>query len=214
MEITYLGHSSFKIKGKNTTIITDPFSDSIGIKFPHHEADIVTISHQHDDHNNLANISNVKKVIAGPGEYEVAGVSMIGVATYHDNEKGAERGKNTVYVYEIDGLRLAHLGDLGHKLEEKQMEEMGDIDVLFIPVGGGYTIDSIVAAEVAQSIEPNFIIPMHYQQPGLDQNTFGQLESVDAFVKQTGITSENTPKLVLKETVSDEEQKIIILERK
>lgn len=213
MEITYFGHSSFKIKGKSTTIITDPFSDSIGIKFPKTEADIVTISHQHDDHNNPSNISNVKKTISGPGEYEIAGVSMIGVATYHDAVKGVERGKNTVFVYEIDGLRLAHLGDLGHKLEEKQLEEMGDIDVLFIPVGGVYTIDSMVATEVAQTIEPNFIIPMHYQQAGLNPETFGQLEPVDAFVKQIGVTSETTPKLVLKETVSDEEQKIIVLKR-
>src|SRR5258708_40356795 len=119
MEITFLGQSAFKIKGKTTSIITDPYEGSmLGMKFTKTDADIVLVSHHHDDHDKVENVTNVKKVIDGPGEYEVAGVSVIGIQTYHDDKKGAERGKNTIYVIEVEGLRLLHLGDLGHKLED------------------------------------------------------------------------------------------------
>lgn len=213
MEIAYLGHSSFKIKGKSSTVITDPYDASIGLKFPKSEADIVTVSHQHPDHNQVDQVGNVKKVIAGPGEYEIGGVSIIGITSFHDNQSGAERGKNTMYVIEMDGLRLAHLGDLGHTLSEKQLEEIGEIDVLFIPVGGVYTITSVEATEVARQIEPNYIIPMHYQAPGLSGEMFAGLEPVDAFVKQIALTAETLPKLSIKETL-EEETKLVILEHK
>lgn len=213
MEISYLGHSSFRIKGKQATVITDPFDpEMVGLKFANIDADIVTISHDHADHNQAQRVTNTRRVVNGPGEYEILGVSIIGIASFHDAQKGVERGKNTIYVYEMDGLRLAHLGDLGHKLEEKQLEEMGDIDVLFVPVGGVYTINSTEAAEVTQSIEPNIIIPMHYQASGLKAETFSQLEDTENFVKQLGNPVERLSKLVLKDTISEEEQKIVILE--
>src|SRR5579859_3239225 len=139
MEITYLGHSSFKIKGKSTSVVTDPFdSEMLGMKFTKIDGDIVLISHHHRDHDKIENVTNVKKVIDGPGEYEVAGVSVIGIKTYHDDKKGAERGKNTIYVIEIEGLRFLHLGDLGHKLEDFELKEIGTIDILMIPVGGTF----------------------------------------------------------------------------
>jgi L-ascorbate metabolism protein UlaG (beta-lactamase superfamily) len=211
MEIAYLGHSSFKLKGKNLSIVIDPYdSEKVGLKFPKTDADIVTISHDHFDHNKVENVTDVRKVITRPGEYEMNGVSIIGVSSFHDNQKGELRGKNTIYVYEIDGFRIAHLGDLGHTLLEKQLEEIGSIDVLLIPVGGYYTIDSAAAVEFAQSIEPRIIIPMHYNENNRNEN----LEPVDAFVKQIALTPETLPKLVLKDALPEGEQKLIILEHK
>src|SRR3990170_1220611 len=154
MDITYLGHASFKLKGKNATLITDPYGSYIGIKFPKTSADIVTISHGHEDHANTASISDVKKVIDGPGEYELAGVSIIGISTFHDDKKGAERGRNTIYIIEMDELRVVHLGDLGHKLSEDTIEELGVVDVLMVPVGGVYTIGPTDAGEIVRDIEP------------------------------------------------------------
>ncbi|MBI4157777.1 MBL fold metallo-hydrolase [Candidatus Woesebacteria bacterium] len=215
MEITYLGHSSFRIKGKETTLVTDPYAKSIGLKFPSTEADIVTVSHQHDDHNQASLVSGVKKIVEGPGEYEIKGVSLIGLSSFHDDKKGEERGSNTIYVIEMDGLRLAHLGDLGHPLSDELVAELGDIDILMIPVGGKFTIDSAQAVTVVQAIEPSITIPMHYQVPGLDSKTFSELAQVENFLKEVGIASEVLPKLSVKrEDISPEVQKIVVLERK
>src|SRR6185369_7759330 len=152
MEIVYLGHSSFKLSGKNTKLVTDPFDSSlVGLKYPKVEADIVTISHHHPDHDKSEQVSEVKKIVDGPGEYEIGGVSIIGISSFHDDKKGAERGKNTIYLIEMDGLKLLHLGDLGHLLTDKEKSEIGDIDVMFIPVGGEYTIDAKTAYELVKS---------------------------------------------------------------
>ncbi len=215
MDITYLGHSSFKLKGKNATVITDPFDPTmVGLKYPMQEADIVTVSHQHPDHNKVEHIKNVQRVIDAPGEYEIAGVSIIGVPSFHDDKKGEERGKNTIFVYEIDDLRLAHLGDLGHKLSADSLEEIGNIDILMIPVGGKFTINSEIAVEVVRSIEPSIIIPMHYMVEGLNPQTFEGLEKVEEFVNAAGVPSETVDKLTIKKSDIGEEQKIVILEKK
>lgn len=215
MDITYLGHSSFRIKGKDAALVTDPYDKYIGLKFPSVEADIVTISHQHEDHNQAELVSGDKKVVDGPGEYEIKGVSIIGFPSFHDDKKGEERGKNTIYVIEMDGFRLAHLGDLGHPLSDELVAEIGDIDILMIPVGGKFTIDSAQAVSVVQAIEPSITIPMHYQVPGLDPKTFSELESVEKFLKEVGITTEVLPKLSVKrEDIIPEAQKIVVLERK
>lgn len=213
MDITYLGHASFRIKGKNVSLVTDPYDDRAG-KYPKISADIVTVSHDHFDHNQADLVKDVKRVVSGPGEYEISGVSIIGLSTFHDDKKGAERGKNTVYVIEMDGLRIAHLGDLGHKLSNNELEELGTIDVLMIPVGGVYTIGPSVAAEIVRDIEPSIAIPMHYQQPGLDQKTFGELVGVDEFLKDSGFSVEKTDKLTVKRGDLADEQKIVVLERK
>ena len=215
MDISYLGHSSFKIKTKNTTIVTDPYDPkSVGLKFPKTTADIVTLSHAHPDHNSLDLVMDVKKVIEGPGEYEISGVTIIGIASFHDNKNGEERGKNTIYVFEMEELRLAHLGDLGHKLNEKTIEEMGDIDVLMIPIGGVYTIGPTEAGEVVRSIEPKITIPMHYQVRGLKADTFAKLSGLEPFLADVGLVSEKTNKLSLKISTIGEEQKIVILEKR
>lgn len=216
MDITFLGHSSFKIKGKSATLITDPFDPKmIGLKFTKVTADIVTVSHEHEDHNHLENIGEYKRIIKGPGEYEVMGVSILGFASYHDEKKGVERGKNTIFVYEIDEIRIAHLGDLGHTLSENLVEELGTIDILMVPVGGFYTIDAEKASEVVRAIEPTFVIPMHFQETGLVKEMYEKLTPVDEFVKQTGLSAEKIDKLTLKKIdIPEEGQKLFILEKK
>lgn len=213
MEITYLGHSSFKLKGKTSTVICDPYSNLIGLKFPKLEADIVTVSHDHADHNNTAEISGVKKVVSMPGEYEIGGVSIFGISSFHDDKKGEERGKNTIFVINIDGVNVCHLGDLGQKtLTESQLSAIGNVDVLLIPTGGTYTIDSEEAAAIVSAIEPQVIIPMHYKQDGLDEKMFSMLEPAEKFVNATGLKSETLPKLAYKPgDLLEGEQKIYIL---
>src|SRR5258706_1744173 len=214
MEITYLGHSAFKIKGKSISIITDPYSsDKVGLKFPKSEAEIETVSHHHKDHDFVESVAGIKKVIDGPGEYEIAGVSIIGISSFHDDKKGAERGKNTIYVIEIDNMRLVHLGDLGHKLDETQIKEIGTIDIAFIPVGGTYTIDAKVAVEVVNQIGASIIIPMHYDVVGLTLSE--KLDPVDTFLTESGLRVENLPKLNIKEgDITSDEKHVVILEKK
>lgn len=215
MDITYLGHSSFKLKGKNASVVTDPYDPTmVGLKYPTQEADIVTVSHHHPDHNKVEHVKNVQRVIDAPGEYEIAGVSIIGVPSYHDDKKGEERGKNTIFVYEIDDLRLVHLGDLGHKLSADTLEEIGTTDILMIPIGGKYTINSEIAVEVVRSIEPSIIIPMHYMVEGLNPQTFEGLEKVEEFINAMGVPSETLEKLTIKRGEIGEEQKIVVLEKK
>lgn len=215
MEITYLGHSSFKIKTKTATVVTDPYSSTVGFKFPKTEADIVTISHDHEDHNQADLVAATSKVINGPGEYEVKGVSFLGFSSYHDNEKGETRGKNTIYVIEADGLRIAHLGDLGHELSSDLVDSLGAIDILMVPTGGDFTIGPKEASEVVSKIDPYFIIPMHYQVAGLS-STFSKLEGVETFLKEVGVPSETLPKFTIKkdEIMEDQNTKVIVLERK
>ena len=191
MDITYLGHSSFKIKTKTATIVTDPFdSKMVGLKYSGAEAEIVTVSHSHSDHNAIDKVSGIKKVFEGPGEYEVKGVSIIGYSSYHDKEEGAKRGKNTIFVFEADGLRFAHLGDLGHTLSDNLVDEMGSVDILMIPVGGVYTIGSREAVDVVNKVSPYFVVPMHFAVSGLDPKTFSGLEPVDTFLKESGLAVE------------------------
>lgn len=183
MDITHLGHASFKLKGKNATLVTDPYNPSIGLKFPKVEADIVTISHDHRDHNDAEVVDGDPFVISGPGEYEIKDVKIIGVSSFHDEKKGAERGKNTIYNIRIDGLQVCHLGDLGQKeLTGEQLEEIGSVDILLIPTGGVYTVDALQAAEIASKFEPRIAIPMHY----FEENSIYKLDGVDKFLKEMG----------------------------
>ncbi|MFO8101954.1 MAG: MBL fold metallo-hydrolase [Dehalococcoidia bacterium] len=182
MEITWLGHSCFKLKSRNGTVINDPFDESIGYKIGKVSADIVTVSHDHPGHNCVSAIDGNPKVIAGPGEYEIAGIFIYGVRTYHDDKKGEERGKNTSYLIEIDDIKICHLGDLGHIPTAAQLDEISDIDVLLIPVGGNSTIDASVAIEVVNIMTPTFVIPMHYKTDAIARD----LEPPDKFLKEMG----------------------------
>lgn len=209
MDITYLGHSSFKIKTKTATVVTDPYLGKS-------EADIVTISHEHSDHNNLEKVSGYKKVLNGAGEYEVMGVSVLGFNTYHDDKKGEERGKNVIYVIEAEGLRIAHLGDLGHELSTELVDDMGSIDILMLPVGGVYTIDAKQAASVVSKIEPYYVIPMHYKNSKLKSDVVEKLSPVEDFVKELGAPSETLPKLSIKKVdiTEDQNTRVVVLESK
>lgn len=215
MDIQYLGHSSFKIKGKTGTIVTDPFDPAmIGLKFPPCEADIVTISHDHADHNQAKLVNEVKRVIDGPGEYEISDISFIGIQSFHDNQKGELRGKNTIYVIEMDEMRILHLGDLGHSLSSNIIEEIGSIDIAFVPVGGYYTIGPKEAVELVTSLEPSIVIPMHYKVEGLQAEIGDNLLEVDEFLKDVGMPIERIEKLSIKKSEIGEGQKVVVLERK
>jgi L-ascorbate metabolism protein UlaG (beta-lactamase superfamily) len=182
MEITWLGHSCFKIRGKQTTIITDPYSPDLGYSLGKLNASIVTVSHQHPEHSFTAGVGGDPRAITGPGEYEISNVLVIGVATFHDEDRGKIRGANTAYLIEIDEISVCHLGDLGHVLTDEQVEELGNVDVLLVPVGGVSTIDSQVAAEIVRQLEPKAVVPMHYKTPALSR----KLEPVEAFLKEMG----------------------------
>jgi L-ascorbate metabolism protein UlaG (beta-lactamase superfamily) len=194
MDITWLGHSCFKIKGSHATVITDPYSPDLGYKLGKPSARIVTVSHQHPGHSYVQGIGGQPKVVNRPGEYEISGVLIIGIATFHDGERGKKRGKNTVYLMEIDEISVCHLGDLGHVLSAEQVEEIDNVDVLLLPVGGVSTINAPMAAEVVRQLEPKAVIPMHYKTPALGL----ELEPVDRFLKEIGAKQvEPLPKLSL-----------------
>jgi len=206
-----LGHASFKLKGKNTSVVTDPYDPSIGLKYPKVEADIVTISHDHPDHNAVGQVGGAPFVVSGPGEYEIAGVKIIGVASFHDEKKGELRGKNTIYNIKIDGLWICHLGDLGqNELTDEQSEQIGQVGILLIPVGGVYTIDAEEAAKIAASLEAKVVIPMHYAN--LASNL--KLEPVDKFLKEMGVEgAEPASKLSITNEKLPEELAVILLNK-
>ena len=183
MEIRWLGHSCFQIKGNKATIITDPYSPDLGYSLGKRSADIVTISHQHPGHSYFEGIDGDPRRVAGPGEYEISGVLIIGMATFHDAEGGGRMGKNTLYIMDVDEISICHLGDLGHVLTIERSEGIDEVDVLLVPVGGVSTIDASVAAEVVRQLTPKVVIPMHYKTDALRR----ELEPVDRFLKEMGV---------------------------
>jgi L-ascorbate metabolism protein UlaG (beta-lactamase superfamily) len=212
LDVTWLGHGCFRLRGRSAAVVTDPYPPTIGLKLSRMDADLITVSHGHDDHNYTQVVRDGAYEVLGPGEYEVAGVSVIGLPTFHDMEKGARQGRNTVYVIEIDEVRVCHLGDLGHKLEDTDAEALGTPDVLLVPVGGRTTVNGEQAAEVVRQLEPRYVVPMHYAIPGLKM----QLDPIDRFLKEMGLTtSEPQPKLaVQKSSVAEYETKVVVLEPK
>ena len=192
MDISWLGHSCFRIKGKQVTVITDPYSPTLGYSLGKPTAHIVTVSHQHLGHSYTQGIGGEPRPVTGPGEYEISGVLIIGIATFHDAEGGIKRGKNTVYLIEVDEIAICHPGDLGHVLTAEQVEEIDNEDVLLLPVGGVSTINAPMAAEVVRQLEPKVVIPMHYKTQALKW----ELEPVDRFLKEIGVKQVSSqPKL-------------------
>lgn len=164
MKIQWLGHSCFLMTlSNNVTVVTDPFSDDIGYKLPKIKADIVTVSHNHSDHNNLKGVRGQFKLFNETGDFIEKNIKMKGIASYHDKVKGLLRGKNIIFKFEIEGLGICHLGDLGHTLNHEQIKQIGKVDILFVPVGGKYTIDAKRANKIIKLLKPRVTIPMHYQ---------------------------------------------------
>lgn len=214
MEIKYIGHSSFFIKTKTAKIVTDPFNpQSTGLKFPKTEADIVTISHHHPDHNYVEGIKETPLVIDWPGEFEKNEVRITGYPSFHDNKQGAERGPNTMYKFDAEDISILHCGDLGHVLTDSVIEEIGGVDILLIPTGGFYTINAEEAVKVIQEIEPSIVIPMHFNRPEMNQEQFEKVQDLNMFLKAMGASgTEPIEKLsIKKEDLSVEDQKVVVL---
>ncbi len=187
-DIQFLGHACVRLRGRDGIVICDPFSRSIGLDIGKPTAHIVTVSHDHADHNNVAAVRPMREKIfsvTSPGEYEVGGVLITGVRTYHDKVKGAERGFNTVFVIHMDDVTFCHLGDLGHELSQAQLEAIGDVDVLFVPVGGGETIGPAEASSVIAQLEPRVVVPIHYATGQLSFEY--ELAPLDKFTHEMGL---------------------------
>lgn len=211
MEITWLGHSCFRLRGREATVVMDPCAKSTGYHIGRPTADIVTVSHDHPGHNNVAAVAGSPRVVQGPGEFEMAGVLIMGIRTYHDQEKGGRLGKNTAYVLELDDLRICHLGDLGHLPTPEQVEELSGVDILLAPVGGGNTIAAAAAAETVSLLEPKLVIPMHYRTPAAK----AELEPLDRFLKEMGAPAafeERQPKLSVTKSTLPQEIKVQVLD--
>lgn len=210
MDIIWLGHSCFLIKGKQKHIVNDPFPNGIAkYKSGQLNADIVTISHYHPNHSYVDGISGTPKIVRGPGEYDIANVFIYGISTYHDVVNGEKLGKNTVYLIEMEDMKICHLGDLGHKLTANQVAEIGDVDILMIPVGGVKTISAAIAAETINLLEPKVVIPMHYREQNIDPD----LEPLDKFLQEMGIKETNPqPKLTINKSGLTDQTRMIILD--
>ena len=182
MEIVWFGHSCFRLKGKEVAVVTDPFNKTLGYPMKKLTANIVTVSHDHPQHNNVESVGNNPRIVNRPGEYEIANVFINGITTYHDSNEGETRGKNTAFRIEIEDLRICHLGDLGHVPSPDQIEQMSGTDILIVPVGGISTIDAAQAAETVTLISPKIIIPMHYKTDVVTND----LELPERFLKEMG----------------------------
>lgn len=209
MIITWLGHSYFKIETKNKTIAIDPYSeDSTGLKPPRFKADILLISHNHEDHNNKKAILGEPFVLEGLGEVEIDGIFIVGIPSYHDSASGKYRGINTIFIIYAEDLKICFLGDLGEKnLKEESLEKVANSDILIIPIGGNYTIDAEEAISIINQIEPKIVIPMHYKIPGLKI----KLDSEEKFIKAFSKKPEILDKLVIRKTQLPPETKIVFL---
>ncbi|HXT36502.1 MAG TPA: MBL fold metallo-hydrolase [Chloroflexota bacterium] len=207
VDISFLGHSCFRLRGKDVTLITDPYQFALGRPPLRLQAEIVTISHDHPGHNNAAVVSGNPKVIQGPGEYEIRSVLITGVATFHDGVSGRERGRNTIYVIQMEDVRLCHLGDLGHVLNAEQIDEIGSVDVLFVPARGA-VLDMSRASEVISQIEPSIIVPMHFQ--AADEEG---LASIEKFCHEMGLRQiVPQPKLAVTKTSIPQETQVIVMD--
>lgn len=209
MDITWYGGACFRLRDRSVAVVADPYGRNLGLKLPRLTADIVTVSHDHPNHNCIEAVKGDPFVIQGPGEYEVKGLFITAIAMWHDDKGGSERGRNNIHLYDFPDVTVCHLGDLGHVPTQAQVEEMGNVGVLLIPVGGNRTIDAAQAAEVISLIEPSIVIPMHYALPG----TAVGLDPLEVFLKEMGVKEpERRESLVVSSRQLPEETQVVILE--
>jgi len=211
MKIKWLGHASFLITSDTgIQIITDPYerSDNLSYGEIKESADIVTVSHEHADHNNVAAVRGKPEVVRETGITKVKGIEFKGVASHHDEAGGSQRGKNSIFCFEVDGIRACHLGDLGHQLTDKQVIELGKVDILLIPVGGYYTIDAKAATQVCNQLKPKVIIPMHVK----NSKCSFPINGVDEFLKgKEGVQKLNASEVEFKQVELPPTTQIIAL---
>ena len=213
MNIKYLGHAAFAITSDaGLKIITDPYevNEELGLTYGeiNESADIVTVSHDHFDHGNVAAVRGNPEVVRRTGRSTAKGIEFKGIASYHDEAKGRLRGNNIIFCFELDGIKVCYLGDLGHLLDDKQVAEIGSVDILFIPVGGYYTIDAKAATEVCNQLKPRIIIPMHYKTEKGIPNIVG----VDEFIKgKNNVTRLDTSQKEFKQGELPATAQIIVL---
>ncbi|MGI6778517.1 MAG: MBL fold metallo-hydrolase [Acetivibrionales bacterium] len=212
MKIKWLGHSCFLITSESgVRMLTDPFDNTVGYELPKAEADIVTSSHNHFDHNHICVVKGNFKVVEKPGEFSEKGIGIKGVPTYHDKNGGKERGENIVYNFTIDGINVCHCGDLGHILTEEQVNGIGSVDILLLPVGGTFTIDAAEAKEVMEQLNPKVVIPMHYKTDVLDF----PVDGVDKFLSIAGGGKKaGRQEIEISKECLDEMHGIVVLEYK
>ena len=208
MEITWLGHSCFRLRSNDVVAITDPFPDSIGLSMGELEAAAVTISHDHPNHGYWQGVRGDPKVLSGPGEYELSGIYITGLMT--PRGYGATEGeRNTAYIIDMENLRLCHLGDVKEILTTRQVEELTPVDILFLPAGGVCTIEISQAVEIIRRLEPHVVVPMHYSLPGLGV----QLRGLDDFKREMGMKeTEALPRLNITVSNRPQEMRVVILE--
>ncbi len=196
MRVKWLGHSCFLFTSdKGTKVIADPYKPQGGLKYGEidESADIVLISHEHADHNNPSSVKGRPQILKGPGVKEAKGVKFTGVAAHHDEAGGSKRGNDTIFAFELDGIRICHLGDLGHELDDAQVKQIGTVDVLFVPVGGFYTFEPDVATKVVNRLAPKVVVPMHFKTAKVDTSTFGAIVGPDDFLKgKSGVDRRNS----------------------
>ncbi|MGI6603925.1 MAG: MBL fold metallo-hydrolase [bacterium] len=210
MKIRWCGHACFLLTtDSGLKILTDPFDETVGYPQPAVAVDVVTVSHDHFDHNAVQLVPGTPKVVSGVGEHELEGVTITGLATYHDEVQGAKRGENTVFTIAADGLRIVHLGDLGHTLNASQIMALRPVNVLLVPVGGHFTIDAQQAKEVVEALNPNVVIPMHFKTEALDFAIVG----VEPFLELMG-GGERLHSTTLELTARDlpTERRIVVLD--
>lgn len=215
MKIKFYGHAAFMITSdKGVKIILDPYESgayegALNYGKIGDTADIVTISHDHADHNDTKSLPGSPRIIKGEGSQVLKEISIKGIPTYHDPTSGSERGTNTIYTLNVDGIRVCHLGDLGHSLSEKELTEIGPVDILLIPVGGFFTIDPGEAARVAEQIKPKVLIPMHFKT---DKVGF-PIAPVEEFLKdKSGTKRQGKSEATFDSTTLPQKMEIMVLE--
>lgn len=211
MEITWYGHSCFRLTERNfATVVTDPFEHkTVGYDALKLKAEIVTVSHDAPGHANTDAVKGTTHVLTGAGEFEIGGVFITAVQTAGGGKKSKDKTRNTLYVFDYDGITVAHMGDLQETPTQSEVEALGTINVLLLPVGGGSSLNAAKAAEVVSMLEPNLVIPMHYSTPAAKLS----LDSLNKFLKEMGLNKvEAQPSLKITRSGLPDETKVIVLE--